>query len=244
MNIRTLSAYSLAATLTVFASSSLSAAIEPAKPISQVAPAYSSDLRVSGVEGEVVVSFTITTAGDVRNPVVVSSTDKLLESPTLAAVRKWKFAPATNNGVAISVKATQPVAFLIPELHSDVRLVTSNSKAAPRAGRRPESDRRPPRATDRASGPKLGGCVFVIYCQSPADRQMPMAPTRIQKPFKRMYAESRLSTAQRVRITASIVLKIQTNMKGLFGPSQLTSEKLKIRMMTPIISNIFIFART
>jgi len=37
---------------------------------------------------------------------------------------------------------------------------------------------------------------------------------------------------------ASTVLKIQTNRKGLAGPIQLTSEKLNIRIITPISSNI------
>jgi periplasmic protein TonB len=118
MNIRLMSACSLAAALSVSASNRLSAAVQNARPVSQVAPAYSHELRASDVEGEVVVSFTITTNGDVLNPVVVSSSDRHLEKPTLAAIRKWKFAPAMKDGVAVSVKALQPVAFRIPELHS------------------------------------------------------------------------------------------------------------------------------
>jgi hypothetical protein len=35
-------------------------------------------------------------------------------------------------------------------------------------------------------------------------------------------------------------LNIQTNMNGLSGPIQLTNEKLNMRIMTPIISMIFI----
>jgi hypothetical protein len=50
------------------------------------------------------------------------------------------------------------------------------------------------------------------------------------------------NTAHQVSNTASSELKIQTNMKGLFGPSQLTSEKLNIRMTTPVISSALIFA--
>jgi protein TonB len=124
-------ASSLAAALSVSASQSLSAATQDAKPISEVAPVYSHDLRASGVEGEVVVSFTITAKGDVLNPVVVSSTDRLLEKPTLAAVIKWKFAPAMKDGVPISVRAVQPVAFMIPDLHQDAtRLITSNAHPA------------------------------------------------------------------------------------------------------------------
>jgi hypothetical protein len=44
--------------------------------------------------------------------------------------------------------------------------------------------------------------------------------------------------AHQESITASAVLKAQTNRKGLCGPSQLTSEKLKILISTPTISTI------
>jgi len=130
-----MSVCSLAAALSVSALSPLSAAVQDAKPISQAAPVYSSDLRAACIEGQVVVSFTITASGDVINPKVVSSTDRNLENPALEAVRKWKFAPATKDGVAIKVKALQPVAFVIPELHSDraTRLVVSDSRPASQA---------------------------------------------------------------------------------------------------------------
>ena len=132
MNIRLMSACSLAAALSVSALTPLSAAIVEAKPISQTAPAYSPELRASCVEGNVVISFTITAKGDVVNPVVVSSTDAHLNGAALEAVRKWKFAPATKDGVAIKVKAVQPVAFVIPELHSDrdAKLMVANSRTA------------------------------------------------------------------------------------------------------------------
>jgi TonB family protein len=129
-------ACSLVAALSVLAVTSMSAAIQEATPVTQVAPAYSRDLRASCVEGDVVVSFTVTKTGDVLNPKVVSSTDQLLEKPTLAAIRKWKFAPARSGGVAVSATVVQPVHFSIPELHPDnaVRLVVSNSKAGSRSG--------------------------------------------------------------------------------------------------------------
>jgi TonB family protein len=129
MNIRSMSACSLVAALSMAALSPLSAAVQEATPISQVAPVYSHELRASGVEGEVVVSFTISKTGQVLNPVVVSSTDRLLEKPTLAAVRKWTFTPAVKDGVIVSEKAILPVAFAMPELHAaSARFVTSRSK--------------------------------------------------------------------------------------------------------------------
>src|SRR5712691_4057425 len=73
---------------------------------------------------------------------------------------------------------------------------------------------------------------------------MPTRPTRIQNPLSTVYAESFLSTAHQVSSTASVVLNTHTNMNGLCGPIQLTSEKLKILMSTPVISSAFMFATT
>lgn len=129
-----MSACSLVAALSVFAAIPLSAAVQNAKPLSRIAPAYALDLRTSGVEGDVVVGFTITKTGDVQNPVVISSTDRLLEEPTLAAVRKWKFAPAMNGVVPVEVKAVQTVAFSISDTRSEAaRLVVSNPRSAAQA---------------------------------------------------------------------------------------------------------------
>jgi protein TonB len=102
----------------------MSASVQKPTPISQPAPAYSVDIRAAGIEGVVVVGFTISKSGDVVNPVVVSTTERALDKATIAAVKKWKFAPATDNGVPVSVSAVQTVAFTIAELHSG---------AAPRA---------------------------------------------------------------------------------------------------------------
>jgi TonB family protein len=132
MNIRSLSACSLAAALSVSALSPLSAAVIDARPIVQVAPAYSHELRASGVEGEVVVKFTISAKGDVLNPVVASTTNRELDGTTIRAVRQWKFAPAMKDGVAVSQSAVQTVAFRIPELHdtSSTRVVVMSNPAA------------------------------------------------------------------------------------------------------------------
>ena len=135
MNIRIMSACSLAAALSVSAVASLSAANQDAKPVSQVAPAYSLDLRESGVEGEVVVGFTITAAGQVADPVVIRTSNVVLDKATLAAVRKWKFAPAMNNGVAVRQKAVLPVAFKISDLptNAGARIVVSDSRPSSQA---------------------------------------------------------------------------------------------------------------
>lgn len=81
--------------------------------IARANPDYSYVLRHDGVEGRVVVSFTVTSSGDVADAAVVSSTQKRLEKPALEAIRKWKFAPAVKSGVPVSSRVIQPVAFTI-----------------------------------------------------------------------------------------------------------------------------------
>jgi hypothetical protein len=75
---------------------------------------------------------------------------------------------------------------------------------------------------------------------SPAALRIPTTPTNIQKIFSKEYATSFFRTAHHDNKTASVVLTIHTNMNGLRGPSQLTSEKLEIRITTPTISRSLI----
>ena len=71
-----------------------------------------------------------------------------------------------------------------------------------------------------------------------------MRPTSTQKILSTVYAGSFFKMAHHESRMASIVLKTHTNMNGLCGPSQLTRLKLKMRMITPIISMTRIFFKT
>ena len=75
-------------------------------------------------------------------------------------------------------------------------------------------------------------------------RAMPTMPTNIQNPLSKVYAGSRFMAEHQVSITASMVLKIQTNMNGLSGPIQLTTVKLLMRISTPIISTCLMYFAT
>jgi len=126
MNIRLIPASVLAAALAAVSLSPVRAADQAAQPLNLVAPAYSAALRHDGVEGEVLVRFTISKSGDVVNPQVVSSSNHNLEFPSLAAVRQWKFTPAMKDGVAVSVVAEQPITFVIADRPDHTaRMVTS-----------------------------------------------------------------------------------------------------------------------
>jgi protein TonB len=81
--------------------------------ISQLKPVYSCYLRHEALEGRVVVSFTVNSQGDVVNPAIVSSTNRLFEKPTLYAVAHWKFKPAIRGGLPVNRTVTQQVNFEI-----------------------------------------------------------------------------------------------------------------------------------
>jgi protein TonB len=81
------------------------------QPIAREAPVYSHDLRHDDVEGQVVISFTVTPKGDVANASVVSSTQPRLVRPTLLALSKWKYLPATKDGVPVPSRVIETVCF-------------------------------------------------------------------------------------------------------------------------------------
>jgi TonB family protein len=78
----------------------------PAKKISGSSPSYPSD-RAKRLKSEervsVVVRFVVSEAGEVRDVSVVESGGKAVDEVVLAAVRTWKYQPATKQGVPVKV---------------------------------------------------------------------------------------------------------------------------------------------
>lgn len=72
-------------------------------PIVRVAPVYPARALSRGLEGYVDLSFTVTTAGTVRDPVVMFSTSSLFERAALRAVLKFKYKPRVVDGVPVDV---------------------------------------------------------------------------------------------------------------------------------------------
>jgi len=104
----------LAALLGTAAVSTLSAADQDPKAITQFAPDYPGEMQHAGREGAVLVAFRITSHGDVADAVVVSSTQRTFEASTLAAVKQWKFAPGMKDGIAVSTSARLLITFMDP----------------------------------------------------------------------------------------------------------------------------------
>ena len=72
-------------------------------PIVRVAPVYPSRALSRGVEGYVDMGFTVTTAGTVKDPVVLFSTSSLFERAATRAVLKFKYKPRVTDGVPVEV---------------------------------------------------------------------------------------------------------------------------------------------
>ena len=72
-------------------------------PIVRVAPVYPARALSRGLEGFVDLSFTVTTAGTVRDPIVLQSTSSLFERAAIRAVLKFKYKPRVVDGVPVDV---------------------------------------------------------------------------------------------------------------------------------------------
>jgi protein TonB len=73
-------------------------------PIVKVAPVYPSRAVERGIEGYVIVEFTVTKSGSVRNPRVVEyHPSTIFNKAALAAALKFKYKPRVVNGEPIEV---------------------------------------------------------------------------------------------------------------------------------------------
>jgi protein TonB len=72
-------------------------------PIVRVAPVYPARALSRGLEGFVDLSFTVTAAGTVKDPIVLQSTSSLFERAATRAVLKFKYKPRVVDGVPVAV---------------------------------------------------------------------------------------------------------------------------------------------
>ena len=72
-------------------------------PIVRVAPVYPARALSRGLEGHVDLSFTVTAAGTVRDPIVMFSTSTLFERAATRAVLKFKYKPRVVDGIPVDV---------------------------------------------------------------------------------------------------------------------------------------------
>ena len=76
-------------------------------PIVKVAPVYPSRALSMSLEGYVIVEFTVTRTGTVRDVSVVESTDTVFERAATEAVLKFKYKPRVIDGEPVEVPGVQ-----------------------------------------------------------------------------------------------------------------------------------------
>ncbi len=85
-------------------------------PIVRVAPVYPARALSRGIEGYVDMSFTVTTTGTVKDPIVVFSTSSLFERAASRAVLKFKYKPRVVDGIPVEVSGVKTrITFKIEE---------------------------------------------------------------------------------------------------------------------------------
>lgn len=88
------------------------------RPVHRPQPVLNDDLRAKG-PAQVVVRIMVGVDGRVKNAVVARSSDDAFESATLEAVRRWRFAPAIEDGLFTTSRLQVPITFPGPDDGSD-----------------------------------------------------------------------------------------------------------------------------
>jgi len=86
---------------------------EPPVPVRTVAPEYPMQLKRDGVSGIVTVKCTIDEKGNVVDPQVEKSTNNGFDESALAALKKWRFKPAQQDGAPVATKVSIPIKFVV-----------------------------------------------------------------------------------------------------------------------------------
>ncbi|HKJ61282.1 MAG TPA: energy transducer TonB, partial [Hyphomicrobiales bacterium] len=82
----------------------------------RVAPVYPSRALSRGIEGYVDLSFTVTTAGTVKDPEILFSSSSLFDRAATRAVLKFKYKPRVVDGEPVEVPGVKTrITFKIEE---------------------------------------------------------------------------------------------------------------------------------
>jgi protein TonB len=78
-----------------------------ALPVSRVAPLYPQRAQRRGLEGFVVLEFTVTKTGSVRDVKVIESSNAVFERSAMNAIQKFKYRPRIIAGEPVEVSGIQ-----------------------------------------------------------------------------------------------------------------------------------------
>jgi periplasmic protein TonB len=86
----------------------------PPKMLTAPEPSYPVALTDTGLVGDAEVDLTVKTDGSVGNVELAVATKREFGKALLAAVKSWRFAPATRDGVPVEMQVTIPFVFTPP----------------------------------------------------------------------------------------------------------------------------------
>jgi len=81
--------------------------------VSQVAPAYPTELRKAKIDGVVTLLFIVSEEGRVEDARIENSTRPEFEKPALDAIRKWRFRPGVKDGQPVRTYSRIPMRFRV-----------------------------------------------------------------------------------------------------------------------------------
>lgn len=92
----------LAAMLAAMSLSHAAAEYVPAEPVDRRAPQYPGEALQLGLEGWVQLSYVVEADGSVSGVLVEDSSDRVFEEPSRRALSRFRYRPATLNGVPVA----------------------------------------------------------------------------------------------------------------------------------------------
>jgi TonB family protein len=117
-------------------------------------PSYPPEAMRAKIEGVVVLEAVILADGTVGDVRVMKSLDSVygLDESAMAAAKRWLFAPATRQGVAVPVYATLELSFRILDEFSQALAPDTPGLVAPKALTTPQPDYTPAAGAANAQG--------------------------------------------------------------------------------------------
>jgi len=78
-------------------------------PLVRIAPDYPAEAVAQGLEGQVLLEFTIARDGTTKDIRVIESSSPLFEEPSIRALRRWRYMPRTVDGEPVETTGTQTI---------------------------------------------------------------------------------------------------------------------------------------
>lgn len=112
LSVSALTLLAAASTVSADETPSLYLSSSKLKVVEQVSPDYPRFADMAGVDGYVVLEFTVAADGSVVTPAVTEASSGHFTQSALNAISRWQFEPVMDNGVAVPVRSNMKFSFV------------------------------------------------------------------------------------------------------------------------------------